>query len=151
MAVTISSIPGLVWDLYLEYLVFYQPNSWVATFAYVFRIIAIILFIPILALTLLDLVSYGLARTLGIIDTTGKKASSSEQNTTLNTRLDSLDPSQPHAYFTSEESNVKLAGGHDISPVASIPSSPILNRRSLQPEITVMDEAEEDSGLRKRH
>ncbi len=53
MTVTISSVPGLVWDLYLEYLVFYQPNSWVATFAYVFRIIAIILFIPILALTLL--------------------------------------------------------------------------------------------------
>ncbi len=47
------SLPRLIWDLYLEYLWYYSPNSWVAHIAYGFRIIAIFLISPIVIVTLL--------------------------------------------------------------------------------------------------
>ncbi|KIY74440.1 hypothetical protein CYLTODRAFT_416275 [Cylindrobasidium torrendii FP15055 ss-10] len=150
VAGTVISIPGLIWNLYLDYLVFYPSNSWVATIAYLFRILATILFIPLLALTLLDLVSYGVARLLGIVDPdrpshVAAKAKGKEE--------DKLQvPREPKAYFEGEESNLKLAGAHDLSPVVSRSPSPVHTRRTgstFIPENATTVEEGADS-LRKR-
>lgn len=166
VAGTVLSLPGLIWNLYLEYLVFYPSNSWVATIAYLFRILATILFIPLLALTLLvrraqflisactnpwqDLVSYGIARLLGIVDPdrpshVAAKAKGKEE--------DKLQvPREPKAYFEGEESNMKLAGAHDLSPVVSRSPSPVHTRRTgltFIPENSTTVEEGAD-GLRKR-
>ncbi|KAK0454968.1 hypothetical protein EV421DRAFT_467305 [Armillaria borealis] len=135
-----SSLPRLIWDLYLEYLWFYSPNSWVAHIAYGFRIIAIFLISPIVIVTLLDLASYGVARTLGIVDAV-KASTSDSASAGLNipavniddvTPLDSLDTSSPHAYFTSDEN--KLSGVDGLSPVVSRAASPTITRRQLPEE-----------------
>jgi len=60
--------PGTLWDYYVEYLWNYQPNSWVARTAYTSRVLAILASLPIIVLALLDISSYGIARTLGVID-----------------------------------------------------------------------------------
>lgn len=49
----VSSLPKLLWNLYLDHLVFYSADSWVATVAYSFRILAAIVFFPVLAVVLL--------------------------------------------------------------------------------------------------
>lgn len=135
-----SSLPRLIWDLYLEYLWYYSPNSWVARIAYGFRIIAIFLVSPIVIITLLDLASYGVARTLGIVDAV-KASTSDSASAGLNipsvnvddvTPLDSLDTSSPHAYFTSDEN--KLSGVDGLSPVVSRAASPTITRRQLPEE-----------------
>ncbi|PBK74531.1 hypothetical protein ARMSODRAFT_1081441 [Armillaria solidipes] len=135
-----SSLPRLIWDLYLKYLWFYSPNSWVACIAYGFRIIAIFLISPIVIVTLLDLASYGVARTLGIVDAV-KASTSDSASAGLNipavnvddvTPLDSLDTSSPHAYFTSDEN--KLSGVDGLSPVVSRAASPTITRRQLPEE-----------------
>lgn len=88
-----------------------------------------------------------MARTLGIIDP--EKPSKGPLSKASNP---SLDPSRLHAYFAGEESNMKLAGGHDLSPVVSRASSPTLSRRTLHVESTLLEDAaeEEVDGLRKR-
>ncbi|KAK0212827.1 hypothetical protein DFS33DRAFT_70826 [Desarmillaria ectypa] len=139
-AMDLSSLPRLIWDLYLEYLWYYPPNSWVACIAYGFRIVAIFLISPIVIITLLDLASYGVARTLGIVDVV--KASTSDSapagldipsvNVDDVTPLDSLDTSSPHAYFTSDEN--KLSGVDGLSPVVSRAASPTITRWQLPEE-----------------
>ncbi|KAG7446266.1 uncharacterized protein BT62DRAFT_1075854 [Guyanagaster necrorhizus] len=139
-AMSPSFLPRLIWDLYLEYLWYYSPNSWVACIAYGFRIIAIFLVSPIVIITLLDLASYGVARTLGIVDavkaSTSDSASAGLNAPALNvddvTPLDSLDTSSPHAYFTSDEN--KLSGVDGLSPVVSRATSPTITRRQLPEE-----------------
>ncbi|KAI9511177.1 hypothetical protein F5148DRAFT_1374003 [Russula earlei] len=54
-----------IWNLYIDYLWNYDSNSSVATIAYIFRIWAILAILPTLALALLDVTSYVIARTLG--------------------------------------------------------------------------------------
>ncbi|KAF8200657.1 hypothetical protein BJ912DRAFT_1054166 [Pholiota molesta] len=73
------SIPHTLWTYYLEYLWFYEPNSWVAKIAYSCRILAILVSLPIVILGLLDIASYVVARTLGVIDDV--KASTSDKAT----------------------------------------------------------------------
>lgn len=48
-----SSIPGTLWAYYLTYLVFYEPDSWVAKTAYACRILALLVALPIIILALL--------------------------------------------------------------------------------------------------
>jgi hypothetical protein len=48
--------------------------------------------------------------------------------------LESLDVSQPHVYFASEENNFKLSGVGVFSPATSQPPSPTLTRRHLHQE-----------------
>ncbi|KAF8973097.1 hypothetical protein BDZ97DRAFT_1912676 [Flammula alnicola] len=74
-----SSVPQTLWAYYIQYLWFYEPNSWVAKIAYSFRILAILVSLPIVILGLLDIASYGIARTLGVIDDV--KASTSDKST----------------------------------------------------------------------
>lgn len=91
------SIPHTLWTYYLEYLWFYEPNSWVAKIAYSCRVLAILVSLPIVILGLLvrtisslgsalslkyrrqDIASYVIARTLGVIDDV--KASTSDKAT----------------------------------------------------------------------
>jgi len=47
------SIPGILWTCYLEYLWFYEPDSWVATIAYSFRVFAFLVALPFVILGLL--------------------------------------------------------------------------------------------------
>ncbi|KAF9482173.1 hypothetical protein BDN70DRAFT_991388 [Pholiota conissans] len=80
------SIPHTLWIFYLEYLWFYEPNSWVAKIAYSCRVLAILVSLPVVILGLLDIASYGIARTLGVIDDV--KASTSDK-ATIHTRATS--------------------------------------------------------------
>lgn len=49
----LSSIPHILWQYYLEYLWYYEPRSWVARIASVFRILAVMIAAPIVILMLL--------------------------------------------------------------------------------------------------
>ncbi|KAG1832511.1 hypothetical protein EV424DRAFT_32131 [Suillus variegatus] len=71
-----SSAPRRVWHAYIEYLWNPLPGSWVTQVAYSFRILAFLLILPVVVLTLLDITSYVIARTLGIVDDV--KASTSD-------------------------------------------------------------------------
>ncbi|KAJ7287850.1 hypothetical protein C8J57DRAFT_1496262 [Mycena rebaudengoi] len=176
---TISSLPRLGWDLYIDYLWNWTdyPNSWISRIAYTSRVLAILFILPIVILTLLDLASYGIARTLGVIDdvkastsdketihnkvplvqvldaSTPASSSPSDADTLLpseyNSSTDTLPPpSHPHAYFMSEENSLKLSGVGVFSPAASRPPSPTITRRNLQ----LGGDAETDEGItfRKR-
>ncbi|KAJ6594108.1 hypothetical protein B0H19DRAFT_1093828 [Mycena capillaripes] len=83
-SVNISSMPRLLWNFYVDYLWNWtdHPNSWVSRVAYTSRVLAILLILPIVVLTLLDLASYGIARSLGVIDDV--KASTSDKETIHN-------------------------------------------------------------------
>ncbi|KAJ7217854.1 hypothetical protein GGX14DRAFT_438600 [Mycena pura] len=156
------SIPRLAWGFYVDYLWNWtdHPGSWISRIAYISRIFAILLILPVVVLTLLDIASYGIARTLGIIDEV--KASTSDKETIHNqvplvriyeptpapapcmatdsdlqsecSSTDTLPPLRawnPPAYFTSEENSLKLSGVGVFSPAASRPPSPTLTRRTL--------------------
>ncbi|ETW80904.1 hypothetical protein HETIRDRAFT_418842 [Heterobasidion irregulare TC 32-1] len=60
-----ASIPALLWRWYVDALWNYSPDSWVASAAYTFRLLALIVILPGVLLTLLDVTSYVIARTLG--------------------------------------------------------------------------------------
>ncbi|TFK44370.1 hypothetical protein BDQ12DRAFT_730436 [Crucibulum laeve] len=77
--VELSSIPGLLWRYYLKYLWYYDSNSWVGRIAYSSRIFALLIVLPLIILGLLDIASYGIARTLGVVDDV--KASTSDKST----------------------------------------------------------------------
>ncbi|KAF4620626.1 hypothetical protein D9613_000439 [Agrocybe pediades] len=74
-----SSIPGTLWAYYLEYLWYYEPDSWVARIAYSFRVLAFLVALPFIVLGLVDISSYVIARTLGVVDDV--KASTSDKAT----------------------------------------------------------------------
>ncbi|KAI0775668.1 hypothetical protein BD413DRAFT_652145 [Trametes elegans] len=71
----LASVPQTAWRLYLDHLVYYQPGSWVDSAANTCRVLAFVAVVPFILLTLLDVASYVIARTLGVIDAT--KASTS--------------------------------------------------------------------------
>jgi hypothetical protein len=84
-----------IWDCYVLYLWNYEPSSWVGRIASLSRVLAILISFPIVVLALLvrcrfpflhgvqlcfqDISSYGIARTLGVIDDV--KASTSDRAT----------------------------------------------------------------------
>ncbi|KAF7376372.1 hypothetical protein MSAN_00052700 [Mycena sanguinolenta] len=83
-SMSFSSMPGMIWSFYIDYLWNWtdHPNSWISRIAYTCRVLAILLIMPIVVLTLLDLASYGIARSLGVIDDV--KASTSDKETIHN-------------------------------------------------------------------
>ncbi|KAJ7772563.1 hypothetical protein DFH07DRAFT_993187 [Mycena maculata] len=83
-SVNFASFPGVVWNFYVQYLWNWTdyPNSWISRIAWSARVLAILLVLPVVILTLLDIASYGIARTLGVIDDV--KASTSDKNTIHN-------------------------------------------------------------------
>ncbi|KAI0675243.1 hypothetical protein C8Q78DRAFT_1075547 [Trametes maxima] len=159
---SIVSVPQTLWHLYLDHLVYYKPGSWVDSVASTCRILAFMTILPFIILTLLDVASYVIARTLGVIDET-KASTSGELETTEHLRANkptiviqdesfsSSSPSgdadtdaaehlphttPPSSYFrnpTEEEGNLQLSGVGTFSPAPSQPGSPTLQRRdSLQ-------------------
>jgi hypothetical protein len=48
-----SLVPSILWKYYIQYLWDYQPNSWVARAAYICRVLAILVSLPIVILALL--------------------------------------------------------------------------------------------------
>ncbi|EIN11747.1 hypothetical protein PUNSTDRAFT_131902 [Punctularia strigosozonata HHB-11173 SS5] len=154
---SILTVPYIIWRWYLDTLVYYDPQSWVASVAHAFRILAFVLIAPFAILTMLDVTSYVIARTLGVIETT--KASTSDKaemhETSVPTLLVSdesnnstaLDTGTPPAsrpgstdhdghnatdpntlFFNSGE---KLSGVGVFSPAASRPASPTVERKRL--------------------
>ncbi|KAJ7747288.1 hypothetical protein B0H16DRAFT_1851341 [Mycena metata] len=81
---SILSLPRVLWNLYVDHLWNWTdyPHSWISQIAYASRVLAILLIMPVVILTLLDIASYGIARTLGIIDDV--KASTSDKETIHN-------------------------------------------------------------------
>jgi len=63
-----SALARRLWEAYVDCLWHFQPNSWVGRLASTFRILAVVLVFPVVLLTLLDVSSYVIARTLGIVD-----------------------------------------------------------------------------------
>jgi len=155
-----SAIPGLLWAYYVQYLWNYDSDSWVARIAYSCRILAILVSLPLIILGLLDIASYGIARTLGVIDDV--KASTSDKATiitpptpgsdsafsdsdhdsltdhNLHNRMrsplsDSLLPGNTHFSQPSTfyAGEDRLSGVGVFSPAASQPPSPTLSRYHL--------------------
>ncbi|KAI5123059.1 hypothetical protein M0805_000494 [Coniferiporia weirii] len=71
------AIPAHLWRLYLDHLWHHQPNSWVASAASTFQLLACLVIVPFALLSLLDVTSYIIARTLGVVETT--RASTSDK------------------------------------------------------------------------
>ncbi|KAJ7594309.1 hypothetical protein C8J56DRAFT_926441 [Mycena floridula] len=149
-----SSVPLFLWELYIEHLCNFSANSWVAKVAYTFRVLAVLLILPFLILGLLDIASYGIARSLGVIDLS--EASTSDKATVHDSDAPVIlihsaasesekttDNPSDHAYhFTSESGNLKLSGVGVFSPASSRPASPTLSRRQLRQE-----DGEDSEGL----
>ncbi|KAG6918528.1 hypothetical protein DXG01_013618 [Tephrocybe rancida] len=124
MNVPPSSYPAVLWNYYIHYLWNYQPNSWVARIASACRVLAILVSLPIIVLALLesrsnrgaqDIASYGIARTLGVIDDV--KASTSDTATVhqnVNTPAIRVIPSQSQSStpYTDSEHEAYTAADH---------------------------------------
>jgi len=65
---SLSFTPRFVWHAYVKYLWSPHPTAWVTKVAYSFRVLAFLLILPVLILTLVDITSYVIVRTLGIVD-----------------------------------------------------------------------------------
>ncbi|KAF7984205.1 hypothetical protein HWV62_15990 [Athelia sp. TMB] len=64
----ISFTPYHLWGYYVQYLWNYEPTSWVARIALAVKVLAIFLVLPLAVLAMLDVSSYVVARTLGVVD-----------------------------------------------------------------------------------
>jgi hypothetical protein len=120
--------PSSVWSAYLNNLVRYSSTSWVARIASTFRILAFLVIVPLAFLASLDIASYVIARTLGVIDdskastsdnaTIHKTSSSSDEE--LPSIVVSTDPLTPTSETSSFRANIssreKLALSPDAMP-----------------------------------
>ncbi|KAF5370739.1 hypothetical protein D9758_001943 [Tetrapyrgos nigripes] len=103
------AIPRFIWTYYVDYLVNYKPNSIVAKIASSFRVLAVLLILPILILGLLDISSYVIARTLGVIDDV--KASTSDSQT-----VHSIADSPPT--IRTQKSKLRINSSNSLSPTS---------------------------------
>ncbi|PIL36141.1 hypothetical protein GSI_01801 [Ganoderma sinense ZZ0214-1] len=149
---SLASLPLTIWHLYVDNLVFYNGGSWVHSIASTFRFLAFATIVPFILLTLLDVASYIIARTLGVIDET-KASTSGEHVAGLhahpnNPNRDVRPPaivvhdSAEDADMTAlaaatplpddgEHGNLKLSGVDTFSPAPSQPGSPTLQRHEF--------------------
>ncbi|KAF7321691.1 hypothetical protein MKEN_00690500 [Mycena kentingensis (nom. inval.)] len=95
----LASAPSLLWELYLDWLWNWtdHPSSWVSRIAYTCRILAILILIPVLVLILLDIASYGIARTLGVIDLTSASTSDRQTIHSASVAVPSVQVDEPHS------------------------------------------------------
>ncbi|KAK7472726.1 hypothetical protein VKT23_000836 [Stygiomarasmius scandens] len=114
-----SAFPRIIWTYYVDYLVNYQPNSLVAKIAYSFRIFAILLIMPITILALLDISSYVIARTLGVVDDV--RASTSDRQT-VHTTTDST----PIIRIQEPSIHIESISSESSSPASESRSNPKL-------------------------
>jgi len=66
--ISFSSVPFTLWHYYLQYLWYYDSSSWVARISSTIRVLAFLLVLPVVILGMLDISSYVVARTLGVVD-----------------------------------------------------------------------------------
>lgn len=155
--------PRLLWNYYLEYLWNYESGSWVATIASTCRILAILISLPIAVLALLDISSYLIARTLGVIDDVKASTSDSivvssvdpsisvlQTETSINNTENENDSARlgvslPRAFYASEDNNLKLSGVGVFSPADSRSPSP-----PPQPKVNSDKRKVSDETLRRR-
>ena len=50
---SVLTLPATLWNLYVDYLWNYKPNSWVSSAASTFRVLAVLCIVPFAILTLL--------------------------------------------------------------------------------------------------
>jgi len=67
-ALSSTFTPYHLWAYYMQYLWNYEPSSWVAQIALVYKVFAFLLVLPLAILGKLDVSSYVVARTLGVVD-----------------------------------------------------------------------------------
>jgi len=138
------------------------------------RVLAIICALPVVILGLLDIVSYGIARTLGIIDdvkastsdkgiitargeipviyVNGKRSlsdsDSDHESTADDTEVECEGTlravSQPKAFYASESGGLKLAGADVFSPAISEPPSPTISRKIPPFEVEKIEGEDEE-------
>ncbi|KAF8441672.1 hypothetical protein L210DRAFT_973172 [Boletus edulis BED1] len=110
------TLPYRLWDAYVTYLWHYQPNSWVSRVASTFRILALVLVLPVVLLTLLDVTSYVIARTLGVVD--DGKASTSDTDTTADERRATVTVAVPVSELvpTAFSSEGPVRGSEGLAP-----------------------------------
>ncbi|CCM01139.1 uncharacterized protein FIBRA_03187 [Fibroporia radiculosa] len=151
----VLSAPNLLWSLYVDYLWNYQRGSWVYSVASTFRVLAFTIIVPFVLLTLLDVASYVIARTLGVIDetkastseTVAGEAPTAEKSAALRSTPAYLTV-PPLAYFRNplEEGNPRLSGVGMFSPTPSQPPSPTMSRRELSQHMHNVPEKKPDHG-----
>jgi hypothetical protein len=120
--ISFSSLPLIVWQYYLEYLWYYDSSSWVAKIASTIRVLAFLLILPVAILGMLDISSYVIARTLGVVDVA--KASTTDKP--LMPRLtipsihveDTSSPSPCHTDSVVSVTDESIATSPDISDTA---------------------------------
>lgn len=61
-------MPFILWQYYLDYLWHYDSSSWVAKISSTIRVLAFLFILPLALLGMLDISSYVIARTLGVVD-----------------------------------------------------------------------------------
>jgi len=101
-----SSIPGLLWAYYVQNLWNYESSSWVARIAYSCRILAILVSLPIIILGLLDIASYGIARTLGVIDDVRASTSDTSVHNTMIPLDGTMTPGSESAFSDSDRDSL---------------------------------------------
>jgi len=136
----------------------------VHSFAKSFRIMAWLVIVPFALFIMLDVASYIIARTLGVIDDT--KASTSDNASVLEAYDNSRDSNTPSIVIQPDpssipiphggdslenlvlhheepqafgEGNLKLSGVGVFSPAASRPSSPIIERKLLSRSLSEVE------------
>ncbi|KAI0318252.1 hypothetical protein OF83DRAFT_45393 [Amylostereum chailletii] len=124
---SLVAAPYQLWRWYVDYLWYYERDSWVASTASTFRILAAITLFPGIVLVLLDVASYVIARTLG--DPTAS-TSSNPPRIVIETEA------VPSPFFISPEDGeddgtARLAGAGVFSPAPSQPGSPVATRKNL--------------------
>ncbi|KAG6848697.1 hypothetical protein H0H93_014784 [Arthromyces matolae] len=109
-----SSLPALLWDIYIRFLWSYEPNSWVARIASMCRVLAILVSLPIVVLALLDIASYGIARTLGVIDDV--KASTTDTSNLHPPSIRVSPSSTPSSTFSDSGQDDSISFPHNKYP-----------------------------------
>ncbi|KAJ7178392.1 hypothetical protein C8R43DRAFT_872236 [Mycena crocata] len=149
----VSSLPRTIWYFYVDHLWNWteHPNSWVSRIAYTSRVLAIILLLPIVILTLLDLASYGIARTLGVIDTV--EASTSDKETIHNkvplVRIYEATTPSPSSSFNATDSEHDTLHEHtdNFSSTDTLPPLSILTPSHPRAYFTSEDNSLKLSGV----
>ncbi|KAH9931054.1 uncharacterized protein BXZ73DRAFT_90145 [Epithele typhae] len=139
-----TSLPLNLWHLYVDNLVRYEKGSWVSSIASTCRILAVMLILPFALLMMLDVASYVIARTLGVIDQT--KASTGGDHLAVPATAPAIVTPPPAEETTRAAAtplppvsddedllggNLRLAGVDTFSPAPSLPASPVLSRREF--------------------
>jgi len=142
------SMPGLLWAYYVQYLWNYEPGSFVARIAYSCRILAILISLPIIILGLLDIASYAIARTLGVIDDV--KASTSDKATVHidNTMTPgTITPGSESAFSDSDRDSLTDHTHHNRMMRSPLSDSSLGNATFSQPSVFYAGEDNKLSGV----